>query len=165
MPFPCVLSQSGDQHCPSTPLMRSCRLPLGIPSVYCSLGWTSQRTSATPHASCPPDPSPSLLPFLGHSPIVFYSSYSVVPKTTHNAQAETTQCKAEHDNLFPPQIAVLHLVYLKVQLGSFQLPGHTADRCSTCHQLEPQIPFHRAALQLLILPVSTYIQGCSIPGR
>lgn len=98
MPFPWVLSLSRDKHC--TPLTRSSRLPLGIPSVCCFLGWTRQRTSTTPHASCPPGPSPSLLPFLGHSLIVF-CPYIVVPKTTHNAQAEKTQCRAERDNLFP----------------------------------------------------------------
>ena len=48
--FPCEELQTA---------LRSCRPPWGFPSSSSSLGWTIQGTPATPHTSCPLNPSSS----------------------------------------------------------------------------------------------------------
>ena len=88
MSFPWILSlspESRDQHCPSVPLMRSCRFPWDLPSASSAVGWTNQDTSATSHTSCPLD----------------IISFILVPKPAPSAGSEATKHRAEWNNPSP----------------------------------------------------------------
>jgi len=77
------------------PLMKKVQPPWGLPSVSFSLGWTDQGTSAAPHTTCSPDPSPSLWPSFGHSPMALSPSYVVVPKTIHSVWGEAAAVQGQ----------------------------------------------------------------------
>jgi len=99
---------------PSTPLMRGCRLPGGLPSAF----WAGPTRGTHPLLICL-----ALLTFhhLFSLPldtvIILCLSYVVEPVVACRALGEATQRRAEQDNPFPCQLAVLRLMRSRVQLA------------------------------------------------
>lgn len=58
--------------------------------------WNKSRNSATPHASSPLDPSPSLLTSFQYYLRILFSFYIAASKTAHSTQGkvEPVQCRA-----------------------------------------------------------------------
>ena len=94
--------------------MRGCRLPAGLPSAF----WAGPTRGTHPLLVCL-----ALLTFhhLSSLPldtvIILCLSYVVEPVVACSALGEATQRRAEQDNPFPCQLAVLRLMRSRVQLA------------------------------------------------
>ena len=104
-----TVTESRAQYYPSAP----CEVTISPPLSLCS-GLNKPKGSASPHTSCPLDPSPPLYPEC--SLIVLHPSYIVEPKPS--AQDEAAQNREEWDSFPPPHpVAVLGLGHSRVQLA------------------------------------------------
>jgi len=89
---PVTVTESRAQYYPSAP----CEVTISPPLSLCS-GLNKPKGSASPHTSCPLDPSPPLYPEC--SLIVLHPSYIVEPKPS--AQDEAAQNREEWDSSPP----------------------------------------------------------------